>query len=298
MAELWGRVTLRMRSRPKHWRPEAVVADPNTLFSRREVQRLMGHVQRLASSDPRLLARLSDPRIEGIRGWEYGVLLGALLPLEGRGEWSALDVGSGNSTFPHYLVASGNVATLTTLDLPEAYESRDEDVVRRDQQLGIRRAHGSMLEIPFDDASFDLVTSISAVEHLDGDRGLHARDPVQYPRKSYEEYAGDTRQALDEMMRVVRPGGYLFLTTDAYVPYLQQSDTWSSPRGDAPIWSAYRFESIERVFLAAVHENGFELVGRPDHAVERLLEDPDRSSYRGRYFTTFCLFARRIGSPG
>jgi SAM-dependent methyltransferase len=182
--------------------------------------------------------------------------------------------------------------------LPEAYEARDEDVVRRDDQLGIRRVGGSMLEIPFDDDSFDLVTSISAIEHLDGDRGLHARDPERYPRKAYEEYAADTRRALDEMMRVVRPGGYLFLTTDAYIPDLQRSDTWSSPGGDGPIWSAYRFESIEHVFLAAARENGFELVGRPDYAVERLLEDPDRSSYRGRYFTTFCMFARRSGSPG
>lgn len=288
----WGRARLRAQSKPSRWRPEAVVTDPNTLFSRREVERLSGHTQRLASSDPLLLARLSDPRIEGIRAWEYGTLLGALRPVEGRGEWRTLDVGSGNSTFPHYLVASGNVGELTTLDLPEAYEARAPDVVRRDDELGIRRAEGSMLDIPFEDASFDFVTSISAIEHLDGDRTLHARDPDRHPRKTYEEYTRDTRRALDEMMRVVRPGGHVFVTTDAYVADRQRTDTWSSPRGKGPIWSAYRYETIEDVFLTSVRENGFELVGEPSYRVE-LLDDPDRSSYRGRWFTTFAIFARR-----
>ena len=51
---------------------------PNTLYSRRAVRELHPNVQRLAWRDPLLLHRLSDTRIEGIRAWEYGVLIGCL----------------------------------------------------------------------------------------------------------------------------------------------------------------------------------------------------------------------------
>ena len=181
---------------------------------------------------------------------------------------------------------------MTTLDLPDAYESRESDVRARDDELQIRRVHGTMLDAPFEDASFDFVLSISAIEHLDGERTAHVRDPERNPRKPYEQYLAETRRALDEMMRVVRPGGHVFVTTDAYIPELQRTDTWSSPNGEGPIWSAYRFEEIENVFVKAVDENGFELVGAADYRPV-LLDDPDRGSYRGRYFTTFCVFARR-----
>lgn len=283
---------MRLASRPARWRPEVVVEDPNTLFSRRRTEELAGHVQRLVNRDGRLLARLSDPRIQGIRSWEYGLLLGVLAGFPERSRWNALDVGPGNSTFPHYLVETRNLGTLTTLDLPDAYESRESGVQGRDDELEIQRVHGTMLDAPFDDASFDFVLSISAIEHLDGDRTAHARDPERHPRKPHEEYLADTRRALDEMMRMVKPGGHLFLTTDAYIPERQRTDAWSSPRGDDPIWSAYRFEDVENVFVSAVDERGFEFVGTPDYR-PALLDDPDRSSYRGRYFTSFCVFARR-----
>jgi len=283
---------MQLASLPVRWRPEVVVEEPNTLFSRSRVEELKGHVQRIASRDGRLLTRLSDPRIQGIRSWEYGLLLGVLAGFPERVGWTALDVGPGNSSFPHYLVETRAVGSMTTLDLPKAYESRESGVRRRDDELDIRRIHGTVLDAPFDDASFDLVLSISAIEHLDGDRASRLRDPEHHPRKRHDEYLADTRQALDEMMRVVKPGGHLYLTTDAYDPERQRTDAWSSPRGEGPIWSAYHFEDIENVFVRAVRENGLEFVGTPDYR-RALLDDPDRSSYRGRYFTTFCIFARR-----
>jgi hypothetical protein len=95
------------------------------------------------------------------------------------------------------------------------------------------------------------------------------------------------------MMRVVRPGGYVYLTTDAYLPDRQTTDRWSSPDGSGPIWSAYRYEDIEGLFVRTLEDGGFELVGGHDFDSSHLVDDPDRSTYRGRFFTTFALFARR-----
>jgi SAM-dependent methyltransferase len=286
----------KLRSRPRTWRSEVAVERPNTLFSRRAVRELHPNVQRLAWRDPQLLHRLSDTRIQGIRAWEYGVLIGCLTRLPERGSWRCLDVGSGASTLPAYLLEHGWVGTMTTLDLEHPFERPGVGPSPSDQ---VERVAASMLDMPFPDASFDLVTCISAIEHLDGDRHLYGRDPERHPRPAYERYRFDTRRAAEEMMRVVRPGGYLYLTTDAYLPERQTTDSWSSPDGSGPIWSAYRYEDIEGLFVRALEDGGFELVGGHDFDRSHLVDDPDRSTFRGRFFTTFALFARRpAGTAG
>jgi SAM-dependent methyltransferase len=52
---------------------------------------------------------------------------------------------------------------------------------------------GSVLDMPFDDGSFDLAVSLDVVEHLDDDLA-----------------------ALRELRRIVRPGGALLVTVPAY----------------------------------------------------------------------------------
>jgi SAM-dependent methyltransferase len=285
----------KLRSRPRTWRPEVPVERPNTLFSRRAVRELHPNVQRLAWRDPQLLQRLSDTRIEGIRAWEYGVLIGCLTRLPERGSWRCLDVGSGASTFPAYLLDHSWVGTMTTLDLEDPFERPDGGPPPSER---VERVAASMLDIPFPEGSFDLVTCISAIEHLDGDPQQYRRDPKRHPPAPYERYRSDTRRAVEELMRVVAPGGYLYLTTDAYLPERQTTDRWSSPDGRGPIWSAYRYEDIEGLFVRTLEDGGFELVGGPDFDRSQLVDDRDRSTYRGRFFTTFALFARRPGRAG
>jgi SAM-dependent methyltransferase len=259
------------------------VERPNTLFSRLAVRELHPNVQRLAWRDPQLLHRLSDTRIEGVRAWEYSVLIGCLAREPEHRGWRCLDVGSGASTFPVYLLEHGWVGSMTTLDLEDPFERPDVGTPPSER---VERVAASMLEIPFPDGSFDLVTCISAIEHLDGNR----RDPEPAP---YDRYRSDTRRAVEEMMRVVRPGGYLYLMTDAYLSDRQTTDRWSSPDGKSPIWSAYRYEDIDGLFVRTLEDGGFELVGGHDFDRSELVNDPDRSTYRGRFFTTFALFARR-----
>jgi SAM-dependent methyltransferase len=282
-------VLFKLRSRPRAWRPEVPVDRPNMLFSRRAARELQPNVQRLAWRDPQLLHRLSDTRIEGVRAWEYGVLIGCLSRLAERRSWRCLDVGSGASTFPAYLLEHGWVASMTTLDLEEPFEPSRSALPPSER---IERVAASMLDIPFPDGSFDLVTCISAIEHLDGDPQQYRRDPERHPPAPYERYRLDTRRALEEMMRVVRPGGYLYLTTDAYLADRQTTDRWSSPDGTGPIWSAYRYEDIDGLFVRTLEDGGFQLVGGHDFDATHLVDDPDRSTYRGRFFTTFALFAQ------
>lgn len=261
------------------------------MFSRSEVGRLAGHTHRMARADARLLERLAEPRTQGLRAWEYGTLLGYLQHTEERPS-HALDVGAGDSAFPGYLVSSGHVGRITALDLPDSFEDR----TKGDPQwaaAGIERLEGSMLDIPAEDASFDLVACISAIEHLDGHAARHRRDPGRYRKLPYDRYLEDTRTALREMVRVLCPSGVLYLTTDAYIPELQQTDAWAKSRSDGEIWSAYRFEDVKPVFVETLERSGLRLTGSPELDPETLKRDPGRSTFRGRYFTTFALVGRR-----
>jgi len=67
------------------------------------------------------------------------------------------------------------------------------DVCRRNGLGEDRVKAGSATEIPFEDNSFDLVTSFDVLEHLDDDRA-----------------------GLSEIRRVLRPAGYVLLTVPAY----------------------------------------------------------------------------------
>lgn len=279
---------LRAGSIPPLWRHEVEVSDPNTIFSQRRRRELRGHVQRLAHRDAYMRERLSERRIGGVRDWEYGTLLGLLRTYPDRATWSALDVGSGNSTFPGYLVTSGNVGTMTTLDLPSAHEPQTDRNLSADLSIGVRRVEGSMLELPFGDETFDLVTCVSAIEHLEGDRFADEQP-------SHDEFVARTQTALRELVRVLKPGGLVFVTSEAYMPELQRTDAWSSPDGSGPIWNAYPYEDIERVFVATVSRSGAELIGQPDFRSTTLIGSPDRANFRGRYFTTFCIAARKVG---
>lgn len=290
-AALWavraaGTARLRLASLPPLWAEEYEVAEPNGLFSRRRVRELRGHSQRIAHADPYLRSRLADRRIGGVRDWEYGTLLGFLRRYPDRASWRALDVGSGNSTFPRYLARTGNVGGITTLDLPDAHEPATAANIGAARRDGVERVHGSMLELPFPDRTFDLVTCISAVEHLEGDR-------FHDPKPPHSRFADDTRRALREMVRVLTPGGLLFVTSEAFMPERQSTDAWSSPDGSTPIWNAYPFEDINDLFLSTVLEAGATLVGEASFDPARLTGDADHSNFRGRYFTTFCVAAQR-----
>ncbi len=246
----------------------------------------------MARADERLLARLAEPRTRGLRAWEYGMLLG-YLQHTGERPQRALDVGAGDSVFSSFLAAAGIVDSIAALDLPESFEDLSVATESLESAHGVTRMAGSMLDIPAADASFDLVTCISAIEHLDGHAAAHRRDPERNPQLPYDRYLEQTTTALREMARVLRPNGLLYLTTDAYVPRLQKTDAWVKYDTGGTIWSAYRLEDVQPVFLDTLQREGVRLVGELSLNERLLIDDERRSTFRGRYFTTFSVTARK-----
>lgn len=275
---------LRVWAMRAFWRAPGPVASCCKLLDEKDLVPLRGWTQRMMAFDRALLSRLADKRLRGLRAWEYGVLLDFMSRTPESTSWRVLDVGPGNSVFPGYL--RGRVASLTTIDYADPLEPPNSANETKLRGWGVTATRGSMLELPDAAGTYDLVTCVSVIEHLD-DRG----DGTQVP---YQEFIALTRRGLREMLRVIKPGGYLFLTTDAYIPGLQGIDNWSRNRRPFDvIWSAYRIEDIEATFLDCLRADGFELVGQADYGADVLRDDPARSSYRGRYFTTFAVLARK-----
>jgi SAM-dependent methyltransferase len=63
------------------------------------------------------------------------------------------------------------------------------------ERLEVR--HADARELPFDDATFDVVVSMSSIEHFGGPGGI--------------------RRSAAEIGRVLKPGGYAFLVTEVFV---------------------------------------------------------------------------------
>ena len=73
--------------------------------------------------------------------------------------------------------------------------------------------------LPFADASFDLVTSLSVVEHLD----------TNLPERTFVPYQEQQRrlaEVLDEMIRVAKPGGSIYVTSDCCDYDRATTDNW------------------------------------------------------------------------
>jgi SAM-dependent methyltransferase len=62
------------------------------------------------------------------------------------------------------------------------------------EELNIEVINGSILDLPFEDSSFDYVFALDVIEHVENDR-----------------------KAMDEMLRVSRSDGHVFITVPAYM---------------------------------------------------------------------------------
>jgi SAM-dependent methyltransferase len=116
---------------------------------------------------------------------------------------SVLDVGAGNMPYRSLLEAGGRTYTAVDIEGPAPVIGRAED-------------------LPFPDASFDVVVCFQVLEHLDS-----------------------PEQAVREFFRVLRPGGRVLLTTHGVFPYHPHpKDLWR--------WTA---EGLDALF----RRNGFEV---------------------------------------
>jgi SAM-dependent methyltransferase len=175
-----------------------------------------------------------------------------------RGERSVLDVGT-VWALPVYLdaIRAAGVTDLWGVDLVAKPVS------------GFRMVQADVRALPFDDASFGLVTCISTLEHI----GL---DVSGYGGLAENERAGDVL-ALRELARVLAPRGRLLITVPfgrrQQLHWLRQYDqaAWdylvSQTNLQTSALSYYRYGDVRgwrRVFPPDLPDRGFQEVGAPN----------------------------------
>lgn len=183
------------------------------------------------------------------RFWEtldspwYSFVCAHLPELQNR---SVLEIACGRGAFSCYMSRLG--ATVYAVDIAEAALciGRQKAV---EEKLTTKFICGSMYDIPFPDSFFDIVVSCETIEHL------------EYPD-----------QGLREVVRVIKRGGQLYLTTENYLNLvgLYRLSLWLRGRefdsggGAQPVEQPFTFFSVlnrlrslgARVILseAAVHQ--------------------------------------------
>lgn len=252
----------------------------NTYIDRRELPVLAAVSSEIAAFDDYLKARLSESEIDGLKVWEYGKLLKFAGNFRGL---RLLDIGPGESTFCLFLARRG--ANVVTIDYPQPFAPGIESFRSRCRRDGVAVNCGTMVNLPYRDGSFDMVTCISTIEHLDTDREWH---PI-----NRSQFIALTKHSLTEMGRVLKKGGYIYITSDVCDPQRQKTDNWGLSKLYNGIGAAYTFHEIEDVFVSTLKQMRFEFVNGYDYRSSLVLEDPGRANYRGRYFSTFTILAQK-----
>jgi 2-polyprenyl-3-methyl-5-hydroxy-6-metoxy-1,4-benzoquinol methylase len=255
-----------------HWlKPQTQVkVRANRLFNVSDLGKLRGVINRMARFDPLWYPRLFEPSSRGVRAWEYGILA-QNLDLHGK---KILDVGVGNSRLPNYLAHSG--ATVTAIDIEQPLEET-HNIYHPEVHFELQ----DMTQMTLPDKSYDIVVSISTLEHVEMEGGQ-----VVYKGQKYLDRA---LQSIREMARVLKPGGYLYLTTDFYLDR-QIGDLWDP--GAKDIHGAFDFDTIP-AFQDLFHELHLKFVHPPKLSPDILVRDQKRANFRGRYITTIAFLLRK-----
>ena len=286
LAQAFGLLSARLSPRPGATGAESRA---NGMFNSAIPPSLARERSALERFDVYLYEVMNSPRLEGQIVFEYGTLLRAI------DRWSGvrvLDVGTGRSTFPRWMSREGAVVTTFDLSTPAerslgGFQSRVNDLVGRGSGV-TRSVAGSMRCLPFRDASFDLATSLSVIEHLDTD--LPGRSFVPY-----EEQQRRLGQVLDEMIRIVARGGHVYLTSECCDFARATTDRWRPAYyyDDGPALSAaWPVQDVPRLFYDYIAARGCSIVGGA-HFNAADIARADHWSWRGPYFSGFSVLARK-----
>jgi len=146
------------------------------------------------------------------RSWEYPWVLDHLCALQHGAK--ILDCGCGKARFANELYRRGFQPYGLDFFIGNNKGWGIDDEILRKYSGRVRFINGSMHEIPWESNYFDAVTCISVMEHVIIDQPEHKND-IQYHLT-----------CLDEMKRVVKPGGLLVCTYDIYIdPRLTHAGT-------------------------------------------------------------------------
>jgi len=115
-----------------------------------------------------------------------------------------LDVGSGVSLFPVYLVSKGH--ELISIDPDKILMERVSPMLAKFSGVKVNYQLGDVTDLNFEDGVFDRVFCISVIEHLE-------EEIVDGNYFNYHKQNLDVK-AIEELLRVLKPGGLLVLTFD------------------------------------------------------------------------------------
>jgi len=270
-----------------------VAASPvpfNTMFAASRLPAFARERATLEAFDLYLYDVMNSPRLEGQIVFEYGTLLRAVDRWEGL---RVLDVGTGRSTLPAWM--SSVNASVTTFDLSApaeagmgGFEERVNRIVARDRGT-MHAVSGSMRRLPFADASFDLVTSLSVVEHLDTDLPGRAYVP-------YDEQRARLRTVLDECLRVTKPHGRIYITSDCCDFERATIDHWRNAyyydAGGPALSGAWPATDVPELFYEYLASRGCDLLGGVQYRPAEIAA-PDHWTWRGPFFGGFSVLAEK-----
>ena len=106
-----------------------------------------------------------------------------------------------------------------------------------------------MLALPYEDGSWDLVTCISVIEHLNWEL-----NEASWRTVTGNVFVERTRAALNEMCRVCKPGGLVYITSDVLVREIEEKP--EEPR----VTTGYSLEEIKNVWFPVFDQFNMEVI--------------------------------------